>query len=363
MRHGRRLRWHPPRAAVLLAGGALSLAAAAHGAPSPHGEEPQLLYVCNQSGATISVIDAGTLEVLETIDLGNLGYPPDSKPHHTVVEPDGSFWYVSLIGADRVLKFTRDNELAGEATFDAPGMLALDPTGNRLYVGRSMKAVSPPQRIGAIDRSDMSIEEIDVFFPRPHALAVSRDGRYVYTASLAENRIGILDAKADELDLVTLDGPPHVFVQFAISPDGRTMVATTELTSKLLVFDLADGGLELRHTIDVNASPWHPAFSRDGRFVYFGNLRANSVTMVDAQSWSIAAVIEGEGLAEPHGSAVSADGRWLYISNRNNRGDYAAGRELGDGRKAGTLVVIDTASREITRVLELGAEPAGIGTR
>ena len=68
-------------------------------------------------------------------------------------------------------------------------MLSLDPTSDHLYVGRSMAAVNPPQRIGVIQRSSMEIEEVDVFFPRPHALAVDPHGKRFFTASLGQNTV------------------------------------------------------------------------------------------------------------------------------------------------------------------------------
>ena len=152
------------------------------GADNPGAEPAQpvaaaeLLYVASQSGPALSVIDMNAREVVETIWLTDLGFTANAKPHDVAVEPDGSFWYASLIGDGRVLKFNRDNELVGQAEFETPGLLAVDPVENILYVGRSMAAVNPPQRIGVLTRDDMAIDEYDVFFPRPHAIAVAPGG-------------------------------------------------------------------------------------------------------------------------------------------------------------------------------------------
>lgn len=315
------------------------------------------LYVANQEAATVSIIDIGSNDVIETIELTELGFTPNAKPHHTAVEPDGSFWYVSLIADGRVLKFDRSNQLVGQAEFETPGMLALDVVEDRLYVGRSMAAVNPPQRIGVINRSDMSISEIDVFFPRPHAIVVDASGEQVYSGSLAVNQLASIDSETEVAELTNLEGPSHVLVQFALSPDGTRLVATAQLTAKLLVFDLADPkSPKLLRAVDVNAQPWHPAFSPDGKFVYFGNLGANSVTVVDANTWSVVDVIAGDGLAEPHGVAFSPDGRSAYVSNRNTDGSYAEAQ-------GGTVVVIDTATRTIVKVIPVGRYAAGISTR
>lgn len=328
--------------------------------PPPGPQTEQLLLVANQNDATVSVIDMERQEVIHTIDLQALGFSPTAKPHHVAVEPDGTYFYVSLIADGTVLKFNRDFQLVARAPFETPGMMAVHPTQDLLYVGRSMAAVNPPMRIGEIRRTDMEIEEIDVFYPRPHAIAVHPGGTHVYTASLAENQIVTVDVVTQGAEFTPVDGPTHTFVQFAISPDGRTMVTATQLTAKVMVFDISNPAvLRLTDVIDVNAAPWHPTYSPDGRYVYVGNKDANTVTFVDMERRGVAATVEGPGLAEPHGAAVSPDGRYLYVSNNNLKGEYTP--QQGDADDpVGTVVVINTSTREIEKVIEVGHYPAGI---
>ena len=339
-------------------------AAAAGGVPATPAEGP-FLYVANQEAAAVTVIDLETHEVVEVIDLEAMGYGANAKPHHVAVEPDGSFWYVSLIAANRVLKFDRDNELVASVEFERPGLLALHPSEPWLFVGRSMAAVNPPQRIGRIDRMSMEVEEYDVFIPRPHALLASPDGGWVYAGSLGENSVVTVEAESGDAELLRLPGSaamPHVLVQYAISPDGKTLVATAEMTARLLVFDVSEPTAPaLEREIDVGARPWHPSWSADGRWIWFGNLGANEVTLVDTSDWSVAAVIRGEGLAEPHGSVLSPDGSRLYVANRNETGSYESSDRMGYDAPGGTVVVIYTATREIIDVIETPPYASGIG--
>ena len=325
----------------------------------------QRIYVCNQGEATLTVIDVATHEIVDRIDLKELGFSANAKPHHTVAEPDGSHWYVTLIGENRVLKFNRQNELVGQAKMEVPGLLSLHPSRDLLLVGRSMSAVNPPQSIGLIRRSDMTLQrEIDTFFARPHAIATDPAGAWTFVASLAQNQILSLNTDTEDTELATFGGDTHVFVDFAISPDGKTMVATGQVSGKLLVLDISDpASLSVTDTLDVNAQPWHPIFSHDGRYVYFGNKGAHTVTVVDMQSRKVESVIEGNGLAEPHGSALSADGKYLYISNNNRKGTYGASGSSPAGDPNGTITVINTETRAIEKVIEVGAYPSGIGTR
>jgi len=320
------------------------------------------LYICNQGEATVSILDASTRELIETVDLQTLGFTVNAKPHHVAVEPDGSFWYLSLIGEGLVLKFDASNEIVARAEFEVPGMLALHPTEDILLVGRSMSAVNPPQRIGLIRRSDMEVDEIDVFFPRPHAIAVAPDGARIYTASLASNQIGSLSLETERLEITPLEGPTHTIVQFAVSPDGRTMVGTAQLTGRLFVFDLTDPDHpQIRAEVPVEAQPWHPVFTPDGRWVYFANKTANRITIVDMRSNQVSKVLEGPGISAPHGSAVSPDGRWVFISSNGAPMSMEAGAPpMEGGAPRGSVVVIDTETQTIVEVIETGANTTGI---
>ncbi|MEX0600773.1 MAG: hypothetical protein WD205_09040 [Rhodothermales bacterium] len=215
------------------------------GAPDDAGrvafaDADELLYVCNQGSAVISIVDMATNVVIRTVDLRELGFSENASPHHIAVAPDGEHWYVSLIGEGVVLKFTRDNELVGRAEFDVPGMLSISSTGESLYAGRSMSAVNPPQRIGRIDPSDMSVEEIDVFYPRPHALIAAPGGRHVYSASLGVNQIAGIDPQSLEIELTEVEGPHHGFVQFAVAPNRPLMIVGGEMSGQLLFFSLEE---------------------------------------------------------------------------------------------------------------------------
>jgi YVTN family beta-propeller protein len=328
-----------------------------------------LLYVCNQNDATVSIIDMTTNRVVRTVDLQQYGFSANAKPHHIAVEPDGSFWYVTLIGDNRIAKLDGNDRLIAQVPFETPGMLALHPTEDLLFVGRSMTAVNPPTRIGVLRRSDMMLNEVDVFFPRPHALALEPRSGTVYTASLGVNQMAAVDTDSERVELIDVPGPAHALMQFAISPDGRTAVISAELSHRVFVLDITDP-LRPRITdeIEVERQPFDPLFTPDGRWVYLGNKAANTVTAIDMTRREVAAVIRGAGIAQPHGIAVSADGRFVYVSNNNmSMSPDMAGHEghamptTPAGR--GTIVVIDTARREIVEVIEVGHNASGIATR
>jgi YVTN family beta-propeller protein len=153
---------------------------------------------------------------------------------------------------------------------------------------------------------------------------------------------------------------PHTLVEFALSPDRRWMVAGGQISGVLMVFDLVDPSTpRLVQRVQIGGAPWHPAFTPDGRYVYVPLNRANQVAVVDTATWEVVERITGRGIAQPHGAAPSPDGRWMFVSNNNLEGTYVAtGSEPG----VGTVDVIDTGTREIVGVIEVGPNATGLET-
>lgn len=348
-------------AAVACAGGY-----APAGAPAP--TEARKVYVVNQTGASITVVDEASQAIDTVLNLVSLGFSATAKPHHIAVEPDGSAWYVSLIGDGRVLKFDRANRVVGQVRMETPGLLAIDPVHDTLYVGRSMTAVNPPKSLGVITRRNFAlVDEQEVVLPRPHALVVSHDGKWVHTASLAENRIASIETTTGRVTLSTIAGSPRSLVQFTISPDGHSMVTGGELSNTLLSYDLAQGPpLVPVGETPVGGKPWDGVFSPDGRRVYVTLLADNAVAEVETGTGRVVRRFI-ERLAQPDGMIISRDGRYLFVANRNTGGARPgmSGHDMhgmeGQPTDAGWLAIIEVATGKTVKTLMLGSSPTGMG--
>lgn len=328
------------------------------------------LYIVNQSGASISVVDQQRLAVDTVLDLTRMGYTANAKPHHVVVEPDGAFWYVSLIGDGRVLKVDRANRVVAEVRMETPGLLALDPRRDTLYVGRSMTAPNPPKSLGVITRSAFKlVDEQEIVIPRPHALVMGKDGAWVHAASLAENRIASVEVATGRLTLTTIPGIPRSLVQFTVAPDGRTMVAGGELSNSVFVWDLTrPPPLATVKEIPVGGKPWDPVFSRDGRYAYFSLFAGNAIAEVDLAAGRVARTLTGD-FAQPYDLILRADGKYLFVVNQNTGATPKAGESAhaamnhdhGGTSKDGWLSVVEVATGKVVKTLMLGAGPTGMG--
>lgn len=58
---------------------------------------------------------------------------------------------------------------------------------------------------------------------------------------------------------------------------------------------------------------------------------------------------------------MTPDGRYVFVSNSNSRATWPG--TTGTAGATGNVVVIDTRSREVVRVIEVGRGPTGLGIR
>jgi DNA-binding beta-propeller fold protein YncE len=327
-----------------------------------------LLYVCIQDDAKIAVVDMRAKSVVRTIDLQKLGFPATAKPHYIVVEPDGSHWYVSLIGANRVVKFDRQDRVVAQFEMETPGMLAL--AGPVLAVTRSMSAVNPPKRIAILRRDTMQGDELDVIFPRPHPMAAlaTKEAGYVYTGSLGVNQLAAVSFADDTVELVSIPGPTHSLVQFAISPDQKTLVGSTDVSGQLLVFSLsAPAKPSLVKAIDVGKMAFDPSYTPDGKSVWVPVKSTNEIVVVDAASWTVTSRLTHEAFKQPHQIVFSLDGATAFVTNNNKMDHMAdpahAGHAMPGAGGAASLVVVDVRAGKVEKAIELGKNLTGMGRR
>ena len=341
---------------------------AALGSGRVSAQQTDLLYVCVQDDAKVAVVDMAARKVLRTIDFQALGFPATAKPHYIVVEPDGSYWYVSLIGANRVLKMDRQDKIAGQYEMETPGMLALSGT-RQLVATRSMSAVNPPKRVAIIDRTAMKGEEVEVLFARPHPMAAT--STFAYTGSLGVNQIASISLADQKVSVAAVPNPDgggtHSLVQFAVSRDGKRMLATGDVSGQLLMFDLSTPGApKAIGMLQVGKMAFDPAFTPDEKFVWVPVKSSNEIVVVDAAAWKEVARIKDAKLEQPQQVAFSADGAWAFVTNNNKMDHMAdpamAGHAMPATAGMASLVVINTKTLKVDQAIPLGKNLTGMGT-
>ena len=376
----------------------------------PFADATDLLLAGVQGENHVAVVDAETLRLIRRIDFDDHGVESAPYgPHHFAFEPDGSAAYVSLVSAGVVAKVALDLSLdpsdpafllgqTERGAFATPGMMSLDPSSNRLFVGRSTLSDPLANGFGVLDRETMDVELVATPFNVPHALAATPDGRYAITAELtgtqALSRALVYDAQTGDVRIVPIesDGEPREFIHFSIlgahhmgamaghhlgdtaSMPGTggagypyTVTLTSRSTDEVLFFALAeDGELTMTGSAPAGDGPYHAHANHDGSDLLIPDQRGDAVTILDAETREVVRTVEAAPLSQPHSPAPSRDGTRFFVTSSNLDGAWTPEflfRSPGgaaQGPEAFGNLTAFSPTGEVLGVVQLGTYPSGL---
>jgi YVTN family beta-propeller protein len=117
-------------------------------------------------------------------------------------------------------------------------------------------------------------------------------------------------------------------------------------------------------SLQLGGQPWHPSYTPSGDRLYVPQKAASTVSVIDAETRDVTATIRHEALAQPHGSAVRSDGRYVYVTGSNVDGAYTPRYPAVYGEEnRGVVAVIDTHTNEVVSVLPADQDPSGLSVR
>ena len=159
---------------------------------------------------------------------------------------------------------------------EAPHGLALAPDG-LIYVTCENSGV-----VAIVDHSRRAVVgTIETGSTNSHRLALSPDGRTLFTENEEDATVSVLDLAACRL--VTQLKTPHPLAGIAIAPDGKLVVAVSDTEPVIFFIDAANH--ELVRTVALDGVP-RPAqiarFSPDGRILLVTSVAGGTATLIDA---------------------------------------------------------------------------------
>lgn len=214
------------------------------------------LYVCNNAGGTVSIVDATTFTVTATL----------SRPCQTVVaNPNGSKIWISTFGPSPT--FTPILEIYDAATNtveatittthgrNAPSWIAFSPDGSRAY------AVFSSAALVAVYDTTTNTEVASVATgTAPNYVAVSPNGTYAYVANLTGNSVTVVNtADNTALGTVAVGTFPRAV---AFTPDSAYAYVTNFSSNTVSVIDTATRTVAT--SFATSRSPWGIAIDQDG---------------------------------------------------------------------------------------------------
>ncbi len=318
-------------------------------------EPPQIVYFGTHGGGPGQGIWAARFDPA-TGQLQPLGLAAEiDRPTWQVADPDKPVLYsvsetgndgkteagVYSLAIDRVTgKLTLINRVGsggGGATH-----LALDPHSHTLFVanfGTGTVAAVPIGADGTL--APVASRQQDVGTgpsprqksPHAHAVAIAPGGHFLLAADLGADRIFVyhFDPVTRMLTPATKpfevappgSGPRHI----AFAPSGRVVYIDSELTGQVTAYgwDATEGHMHAIQTVSAfpadyagELSAAELALSRDGRFLYVSTRNNDSLVVyaVSPDSGLLNQVQQvGAGGKTPWSFSLSPDGHWLLVAN------------------------------------------------
>ncbi len=336
----------------------------------PYADSRRKVYVCNQGSDQLTIFDADALVTRRILDIGV--NPAADYPHNVFVDPQGEFFYVTLLGSANVLKYDAraDTLVAAAAVGQAPANPVTSPDGRTLYV-TNWRSDNPTLHV--LDAATLA-ERYALRFPSalgasPHGLCVTRDGTTVYTTHEEAGSVFEIvpgtTAEQSVLTFIPLEGRESRRLQplqVVLDAEERFAYVTCLNAGEVQVIDTVLD--EVVKVIPIGGNPWLAALTHDGSRIYVANWGKNAVDVIDTATQELVTTLTNQTVGEtvfarPHGVAMSADGSQVFISNENTNGAFPP-HHGGETSGNGNVVVIDLATDEVVKVLEVEVDPTGI---
>lgn len=289
------------------------------------------------SGAGVAVLDLDSLRVVARV-------PTRPHPQDVVVSTDYTRAFVLEMGTTESpissvavldlhrLQVIRRVELA---PYRQPHWAQLSHDGRRLWI-----ACAPDQTILEVDVPRGRIAHAwRVPDAGPWMFVVTPDQRKIFVAGFDSGSASVIERRTGRTRALTLSGSP---IGIAASPDGREVWIGAARTDTIYVVDVASEAVIHRFPSSGH-EPARIAFTPSGARVVVTNSRSNTVTVYDTRTRQPAATIRTGVNTWPKGLALTADGATAYVSL------MAAGRivllDLSAGTVRGEVTVGDSPER------------------
>lgn len=322
----------PPQAAASAPG---ALPAAPSTGPVTASRKGAPVFVLNSLDGDVSVIDPATWTEIKRIPTGR-------EPHHLYLTPDEKSVIIANAGADS-LTFIDPRTAEEQRTLRG----ILDPY--HLRFSPDMKwFVTAANRLNHIDiyRWDGTTPTLAKRIATgrtPSHLWIDSKSTTIWSSMQDSNELVVIDLATQTLKYRVKTGamPADIFV----TPDDKTLLLGLTGSDGVEVYDVA-GGKEPVLLRKIFTGKGAHAFraAGDGQNIYVSNRVANTISRINYRTLTVEATFPAP--SGPDCMDISADGKLIMVGSR----------------WAKKLTVIDIASQQIVRQVNVGKSPHGVWT-
>lgn len=299
---------------------------------------PRPIFVLNSLDASVSVIDPVSFTELRRIDTGK-------EPHHLYLTPDEKSLIVANAASNsltfldpataQVQRVLRDIADPYHLRF-SPDMQWFVVASNRLdhvdlYRWQPAQAERPLQLVKRLPAPKT-----------PSHLSIDSKSRVVFASLQDSDELLAIDlaTQAPRWKVKVGKMPADIF----LTADDRFLLVALTGDRFVEVWDVSGAQPRLDRRIATGDGAHAFRARGDGRHVFVSNRVANTISMIDLQTMTVAAELPGPG--GPDCMEMLADGRTLLVSSRWAR----------------KVTAVDIQTRQVLRQVAVGKSPHGIWT-
>ncbi len=289
---------------------------------------PVRVYVPNTGARTVTVIDPATLEVIDTLRVGNV-------PHHITPSWDLSKLYVNNTESDSLSVI---DPHSGKVSETIP---VVDPY-NLYFTPDGKKAIVVAERLQRLDFYDVGswqvVKSVSVPWRGVDHGDFTLDGRYFLASTEFSGQVVKVDTET--MEVVGRASVGSLPIDVKASPDGAVFYVTNQGRHGVSIIDPV--AMEEIGFLPTDKGAHGLNVSRDATLMYVSNRLGGSISVIDLATRQVAATWQVGG--SPDMLQVSADGMQLWVSNRYH----------------GSVSVIDTVSGTVIKTIATGAGAHGL---
>ena len=316
------------------------------------------LYVSDETGGAVVIVDPAGGQVVERINVGK-------RPRGVRVLRDGATLLVALSGSpiagpgiDESKLPPADRAADGIGVVDLktrklvrmlpsgqdPESFDLSPDEQTLYVSNEETA-----EMSVLDVASGTLKTRVTIGEEPEGVTVRPDGREVWVTCEGDNHVYAVDTSTLKVVARIPTGARPRMIVF--TRDGRTAFVTNENSASVAVVDVATHKPESKAGVvfpKIEGAPTAPrpmgvALSPTGTEVLVSLGRAAAIATIAVDGRKVAGTISGVG-GRPWGIDVSGDGTKAYTANG----------------PSGDVSIVDLTAKKVERKIQTGGSPWGI---
>ncbi len=309
------------------------------------------LLVVNGGGTSVSVIDLGTDEVNQTLQLNGAEFP-----HHIYLNGDQSKFTVSFVGADlsgghahgssggenqfQLFEAVTGKHIRNVKTEAPVHNAAFSPDDKEIWVGQAHSSTHSVIAIYSVKKGKLE-DEITVG-GGVSEVTFSVDGTKAYACNTSGNSVSVIDV-ASKTVVATLNTPADPIGAWP-APNGK-MYVDCESGKAIVEIDVATNTISSQ--ISLAFIPAYAQWNDVTDQLWVTDTENNGVQLFEKvnQVWSPVQFIPTG--VNPHAIAFTSDYSAAYISNQGS----------------GTVSKISTSTNAVVKTISVGELPNGMTIR